>query len=377
MKIAKIHEKMMKMKKLFFVIFLTIFALVRAEDMPPGVTVDADGNPLPQKSAPDPEQALPPNLTDPAMTPPARAKNYLDFGISAAKNQDFATAFDFFKKACDSGNPAGCFALGTMYVNGIGIQNDLQKAERYYELGCAGGDPTACSALASIYDKKRDASLDDKQKALELYLTGCAGGDLIACNNVAYAYANGDGVKKDYFKALQYYRYSCDGGNDLGCYNLGLLSNTNNIYGYDRANLTPVDLNYIACNAGDIKGCANLGWIYANGLSGAPVSYFYAGQFFKKACDAGDIPSCNNLGVLYQKGLGVTQNTNRALDLFAYVCNVGNQSGCENYKIFKDQLSRNPRINSGNLFFPNDPKLGRKPFLGRDPRINRAQNSRR
>ncbi|MDU7693462.1 MAG: SEL1-like repeat protein [Helicobacter sp.] len=370
------------MKKFTIIASLLAPIALQAMDTPPGVNVDGDGNPLPKSGAPTlapNPQSQDPMLPNPSpdLTNPTTAKNYLDFGIEAAKKQDYKAAFSFFTQACDNGDPAGCFALGTMFVNGIGIQKDLQKAERYYEVGCSGGDPTACSALASIYDKKRNASFDDKQKAIELYMTGCSGGDLVACNNLAYSYAQGDGVKKDYFKALQYYRYSCDGGNDIGCYNLGLLSNTNNIYGYDRANLTPADLNYIACNAGDIKGCANLGWIYANGLAGAPVSYFYAGQYFKKACDASDIPSCNNLAVLYQRGLGVTQDTKKALDLFAFTCNAGNQAGCNNYKIFKDQLSSRRSYDSGELFFPNDPKLGKRPFLGRDPRVNRAQANRR
>lgn len=361
-----------------------LFALtpILAEDPPPGVSVDPEGNPLPnaQKTEKPVENKAPDALTTgktPGIADPSRGKTYLDFGISAAKKQDYQAAFDFFTKACDNGDPAGCFALGTMFVNGIGIQSNMQKAQRYYELGCSGGDPTACSALASIYDKKRDATLSDKKKAIEFWLTGCSGGDLIACNNIAYSYANGDGVPKDYFKAMQYYRFSCDGGNDIGCYNLGLLSNTNNVYGYDRANLTPVDLNYVACKAGDIKGCANLGWIYANGLSGAPVSYFYAGQYFRRACNAGDVPSCNNLGVLYQRGLGVTQDTKKALDLFAYTCNVGNQSGCSNYRIFKDKLRQKSSINTGAFFYPNDPKLGKRPFLGRDPRVDRARVPRR
>ena len=94
--------------------------------------------------------------------------------------------------------------------------------------------------------------------------------------------------------------------------------------------------------AGDIKGCANLGYMYANGLDGAPLSYAYAAKYFKMACDGLDIGSCSNLGVLYQKGLGVTQNIDYALDLYAYACNAGLQQGCDNYRILKQDLSINP-----------------------------------
>lgn len=348
---------MKSLKKVFILaIFLLSFFYGFCEDMP----TQNPQNPAPS-IAPNPAP------DDPSLASPKTAKDYLNLGIEATKKQDYRSAFFHFKRACDNGQPAGCFALGTMYSNGVGVMSNLDKAERYYEMGCSGGDPTACSSLAKIYDSKDRASAQDKQTALDLYTAACQGGDLVACNNLAYMYATGDGVPKDFYKAINYYTYACNAGSDLGCYNLGLLSNTNNIYGYNRANLTTVDLNYLACNAGDIKGCANLGWIYANGLAGAPVSYHYAGKYFEQACGYGDVPSCNNLAVLYQKGLGVPQDTQRALDLFSYSCNMGNQGACNNYRIYKQQLSGENSPNRGSLFFPNDPNLGKKPNLGVPP----------
>jgi TPR repeat protein len=35
-------------------------------------------------------------------------------------------------------------------------------------------------------------------------------------------YANGQGVKQDYFKAVKLYKKACDGGVFLGCNNLGV-----------------------------------------------------------------------------------------------------------------------------------------------------------
>ncbi|WP_332908892.1 tetratricopeptide repeat protein [Helicobacter anatolicus] len=362
------------MKK-FFIVLALLFCIGFADEQ------SIDGNqgmsvqdaPKAPTIAPNPkpdERKIP--LDNPStgnsLTSPKSAKDALSFGIEAAEKGDYKSAFRFFTQACDNGNPAGCFAIGTMYMNGVGIHTNIQKAERYYQMGCSGGDPSACSSLAMIYDRKEQANANDKEKAIQLYMTACQGGDVMACNNLAYMYANGDGVQKDYFKALQYYKFACDAGSDLGCYNLGLLSNTNNVYGYDRAKLTVVDLNYIACNAGDITGCANLGWIYANGLSGAPVSYYYASHYFNIACNSGNLSSCNNLAVLYQKGLGVTQDTQRALDLFGYTCNLGYQRGCDNYRIYKQQLTGNSKKNTGPFFFPNDPKIGKIPNMGKDPR---------
>lgn len=290
------------------------------------------------------------------LNSPSIAEGMLEAGIAASKIGDYANAFKLFAKSCDDGNPAGCFAVGTMYMNGVGIQTDIQKAARYYEMGCSGGDAAACTSLAMIYDSEKKSNLEDKEKAVQLYMTACQGGDGQACNNLAWMYANGDGIQKDYFKAIQYYQFACGIGSELGCYNLGLMSNTNNIYGPNKARLDVVDLNYMACNAGDINGCANLGWLYASGTSGAPINYFSASQYFQTACDGGVLSSCNNLGVLYQKGLGVPQDTRKALDLFAQVCNSGVQSGCDNYRIFKEQILHPPKKNTGSFFLPRDPR---------------------
>lgn len=313
--------------------------------------------PNPKPDTPRTKKPTPPIMTD-HLNSPDSVEGLLEAGIAAAKEGDYKTAFKLFAKSCDEGNPAGCFAIGTMYMNGVGIATNIQKAQRYYEMGCSGGDATACANLAMIYDYQKNADENDKEKAAQLYMTGCQGGDVLACNNLAWMYANGEGVPKDYFKSIQYYKYACEAGSDLGCYNLGLMTNTNNIYGVDKAKLGIVDLNYLGCNAGDVKACANLGWIYTNGSSGAPVSYFYAAKYYQIACDGGILSSCNNLAILYQKGLGVPQDAQRALDLFAYVCDTGLQSGCDNYRIFKQQLL-NPKRDTGSFFLPKNSRYGR------------------
>lgn len=268
----------------------------------------------------------------------AQVKNGLEF----AKDGDLVNAFKSFKKACEAGNAAGCFGLGTMYANGKGVDLSIAKAKKYYELGCGAGDMNSCTNLAMLYADDQKASKRDKEMAVQFYMTACQGGDAIACNNLGFMYANGDGVTKNYFTSLQYYKLSCSYGSNLGCYNLGLATNTNNMSGKNKDQLSQADINYTACNAGDIKACSNLGFMYANGKGNAPQSYVYAAKYFKKACEAGDVISCSNMGVLYQKGLGVVQNIPYALDLYTYACNAGLQEACDNYRILKQDLEITP-----------------------------------
>lgn len=262
-------------------------------------------------------------------------------GIALAKKGDFVNAFSLFKEACETnGDSDGCFGLGIMYSHAIGVDMDYLKAQNYFNRSCIGGNALACSNLASFYYDGKNGINEDKALAGELYMVGCQGGDSYACNNLAYMYANGISFAKDYFKALQYYKFACDLASPLGCYNLGLLTNTNNIFGLNKDKLGLIDLNYVACNQGDLIGCANLGYMYATGDYDAPVSYFNAGKYLRIACDGGILSSCNNLAALYESGAGTRLDFDRALELYGVACDKGLGVACRNYKILSIRLKQ-------------------------------------
>lgn len=262
-------------------------------------------------------------------------------GIALAQKGQYSEAFSLFNEACNNiGDAEGCLGVGLMYMYAIGTNGDEEKAVEYYKKACSGGSALACSNLASFYDNGSNTIPQNKLMASELYMVGCSGGDAFACNNLGYMYANGMGVKKDYFKSLQYYKFACDIGSSLGCYNLGLLSNTYNIFGLNKDKLGILDLNFVACNQGDLIGCANLGYMYATGKHDAPKNNFNAAKYLNIACEGGIISSCNNLGLLYEGGLGVRQNTTKALELYGIACDKGISEACKNYKKLNDKLYR-------------------------------------
>ncbi|PAF49705.1 hypothetical protein BKH43_06340 [Helicobacter sp. 13S00401-1] len=277
---------------------------------------------------------LPP--TEDALANPLSASAALNAAIKAAREGDYKKALDLFNTSCNQGNPAACFGIGVMFMYGAGVPQDRSKATRYYQMGCSGGDPTACTNLGMLYDEEAKQP-GNPRKAAEMYMTGCQGGDVESCNNLAWAYSNGVGVPKNYQMALQYYKFACDNGSDIGCYNLGLLTNTNSIYGPNKATMTPLEQNVAACNAGDVEGCANLGWMYTVGTHGVSKNYRLASQYLNTACIGGVGSACNNLGVLYEKGQGVTQNKAQALELYSLACDRGVANGCRNYAILNNK----------------------------------------
>ncbi len=72
---------------------------------------------------------------------------------------EYIEANKLFKEACDLGNGGACLALSVMYDEGIGVEEDEVKAEKYLfqakkllEKDCELGDGNACLALSVMYD---------------------------------------------------------------------------------------------------------------------------------------------------------------------------------------------------------------------------------
>ena len=107
-------------------------------------------------------------------------------GLLINLNADITT-LEGAKKACDSGNFSGCYNLGVMYNNGLGVK------QNYF-------------------------------KAVKLYNKACDGGNAVGCYNLGVMYNNGQGVKQDYFKAKELFGKACDGGNNGGCKGYAILN---------------------------------------------------------------------------------------------------------------------------------------------------------
>ncbi|MBS4067959.1 MAG: sel1 repeat family protein [Sulfurimonas sp.] len=109
-----------------------------------------------------------------------------DDAYSAYEKGDYKKAVKLFKKACDGGYAGGCYNLGFMYNDGLGVKQD------YF-------------------------------KAVELYKKACDGGDASGCSNLGVMYKYGLGVKQNNFKALELSGKACDMKFELGCKNYASL----------------------------------------------------------------------------------------------------------------------------------------------------------
>jgi hypothetical protein len=82
-----------------------------------------------------------------------------------------------------------------------------------------------------------------------------------------------------------------------------------------------------SCDAGEMKGCSYLGYLFAQGLGGAR-NVQAAATVYLRACDHGTLASCVSLGQIYQDA----EDNDNARRYFQKGCDGGLAEGCNRLK---------------------------------------------
>lgn len=102
-------------------------------------------------------------------------------------------------------------SLGESYEKGEGVEEDHATAFYYYEKAANTGDPAALNKLGNMYAQGKGCDKDVK-KAAALYLDAAEKGNKYAQHNIAFCYWDGIGIEKDREKAVMWMRRSADQG---------------------------------------------------------------------------------------------------------------------------------------------------------------------
>jgi hypothetical protein len=162
-------------------------------------------------------------------------------------------AADVYRRACDGGDPEGCFSLGAMLAEGRGGAQNPARAAAFLKKGCDGGSAEACVRVAdahlegslglqqnvllaaSLYEKACEAraasgclalagiygtpggSLESQDQAAALYQRACGWRVAEACHQIALRFASGNGVAQDAQRSSSLHRVACDLGSSESC----------------------------------------------------------------------------------------------------------------------------------------------------------------
>ncbi len=282
----------------------------------------------------------------------------LEYGTEEVK-QNFYEAISWYQMASDSGNADGTCSLGYFYLNGAGVDQNLDKAESLFTSAIEAGSVNAKVGLArvklaqgdydayfSINDSQEDnelnieeaanekaeatdvvstskestASKDSKEldtddselgEIITLLKEASEAGDLDGRYYLGRMYEAGLGVLQDYNEAFDYY-------------NRVIKSNSTALEDQDAINLSniAIGLMYVkgkgveansetameyfttASNNNSAKASYYIGLMYENSV-GVDRDYAKAMEFYLKAAELDYAPALNQIGYLYYNGYGV------------------------------------------------------------------------
>jgi TPR repeat protein len=147
----------------------------------------------------------------PSMT--ALGQLYVDGGCV---KPDFATGFDWLKKAAAGGDGEADSLIGDAYEQGRGVSADQAKSSEWFRQGAQIGDPASQNKLA-IRLAEGIGTRKDTQKAVEWFKRSAEQGNYQAACNLALHYIRGEGVPKDFVTALMWGLIADVNASEIGC----------------------------------------------------------------------------------------------------------------------------------------------------------------
>ncbi|OAQ23710.1 HCP-like protein [Linnemannia elongata AG-77] len=118
--------------------------------------------------------------------------------------QDYQVAMDWYVKAADQGFVDAQFNIGMMYDEGKGVPQDFAKAMEWYLKAANQGYPIAQNEIGLMYDKGKGVP-QDFAKAMEWFRMAANQGDADAQNNIGIMYDEGQGVPQNFAKAMEWF----------------------------------------------------------------------------------------------------------------------------------------------------------------------------
>lgn len=200
-----------------------------------------------------------------------------DIGRMYADKNDFENAFQWYRKSAEEDWDWGMFHLGWCYAFEEGVPQDTEKAmawfrKAYEKQGAAAG--TAANEIGRIYV---DLPQHEKEAA-EWFRRGADLGFDWAMNNLGLMYENGTGVEQSAEDALEWYWKAYEQREDA---------------------------------AGDAAN--NIGTVFRNVFE----DYEEALAWYRDGAVLYNDWAMFNLGMMFKEGLGVTKNTEKALECFS------------------------------------------------------------
>lgn len=212
--------------------------------------------------------------------------------------------------------------LGRMYLMGVGVTEDCDKARALFEDSMSQGSGDAAFWLAEMY---RDGFgvKQDQDKARRLLEVACERGSDSAIYRMGNMYEAGrGGFEKDLTSAERCYERAALTGNSMYLVDLNELRSEMKKQGIESESKTILEQR---AGLGDPLSQYKLGALHYSGVQ-VPKSYGKAAQYLFSAAAADNASAMNMLGQMYLAGDGLSQSVDKGLAFLERAAGQGDNS---------------------------------------------------
>lgn len=232
------------------------------------------------------------------------------YGVNGVE-KDPKKAFYWFSQTAED-DPAGLYWRALCYDNGLGVDQDEDRACRLYQESAAHGYAPALCNLGVCYESGQGVE-KDPAKAVELYRQAADQGYPMGRCNLGVMYFFGQGVEKDQKKAAYCFAQAAEQRLSRAQYLLGVCCEFGD--GVERDVSRALALYREAADAGYPDAQCALGVLYRLG-KGVAQDHREAARLFRQAAEGGCPRAWHFLGLSYDQGKGVERSEQEAFRCF-------------------------------------------------------------
>lgn len=231
---------------------------------------------------------------------------------------DYQKAVDYANIAAEDDDINGYSTLGFLYLNGKGVEKNVELALENYKMAAAFGDEGAMNQIGFIFMGSEDFEANPEQSFYWFNEAAKKGHDF-GLFNLGYCYQNGFGVERDMAKAAECFKKAAELGHIDAMYQLGSYYQ-NFLIDTDKAKMWYQK----AAESGHAESLNCLGVIYSD-----MGDFKEAVKCFKKAVEQEAPMAYLNLATCYRDGTGIKRNLQKAEELFAKAAEHGVEDASE------------------------------------------------
>lgn len=251
----------------------------------------------------------------------------------ATEKCDYKKAFEYATIAVDDDESEGYLVLGSLYLNGWGVEKDVNKALENYKMAAALGDETAMNQIGLIYMDSDEFEANPEQSFYWFNEAAKKGSD-VGMFNLGCCYKDGLGIEADVEQAAEWFKKSAE---------LGYVDAMVELGGYYQEILVDFEKSKMwylkAAELGNAEAQNKLGVLCAN----IDNDYKEAVKWYKKAMEQDDYWAYENYADCLWNGNGVQKSKEEAMEMMQKAISLGHPNAEDELKEMQQALAKSKK----------------------------------